>query len=475
MPPVAFAFGGAAAFATLLVCGLTWGGGPALAIPSYARQTGQPCATCHNGAFPQLTPYGRMFKLQGYTAGGTRCGDNGAFETGQANALAQIPFSVMNVTTFTHTKADQPDVPTNRKGETNGLSVNNNLMPQDTSVFFGGQIYCNLGAFVQATYDRPDQAAFLDNTDIRYANKGTLGDKDIIFGISVNNNTGVEDVWNTSPAWRIPGGGWIGSAFAPGPRTPFIESLGGTVAGASTYVFLDNTFYAAIGAYKTLDGPALQFLGEGPPSIGFKGLAPYWRLAMEKTWSNYSFMVGTFGMTANVIPDITQVSPADNITNIGYDAQLQYLGEKHFLTGRISYTKEWDRLDGSQFIGASTNAKNYFDSLVISATYAYDARYSVTLGYFNTNGSMDIGASGPGSVSYWGTYLGSPKTIGKVLDLGYSPWSNGGPSYWPWLNTRVGVQYWYYDKIDGAKFNYDGNGRNARDDNTVMLYAWTAF
>jgi hypothetical protein len=32
------------------------------ALPSYARQTGQECAACHNG-FPELTPYGRLFKL----------------------------------------------------------------------------------------------------------------------------------------------------------------------------------------------------------------------------------------------------------------------------------------------------------------------------------------------------------------------------------------------------------------------------
>ena len=38
----------------------------ALALPSYARQTGQQCAACHNG-FPELTPYGRLFKLNGYT------------------------------------------------------------------------------------------------------------------------------------------------------------------------------------------------------------------------------------------------------------------------------------------------------------------------------------------------------------------------------------------------------------------------
>ena len=39
---------------------------PAQAVPLYARQTGQQCAACHNG-FPELTPYGRLFKLNGYT------------------------------------------------------------------------------------------------------------------------------------------------------------------------------------------------------------------------------------------------------------------------------------------------------------------------------------------------------------------------------------------------------------------------
>ena len=41
---------------------------PAQALPSFARQTGQPCGTCHTD-FPALTPYGRRFKLLGYTTG----------------------------------------------------------------------------------------------------------------------------------------------------------------------------------------------------------------------------------------------------------------------------------------------------------------------------------------------------------------------------------------------------------------------
>jgi hypothetical protein len=41
----------------------------AFSLPLYARQTGQPCATCHT-AFLELTPFGRRFKLGGYTLGG---------------------------------------------------------------------------------------------------------------------------------------------------------------------------------------------------------------------------------------------------------------------------------------------------------------------------------------------------------------------------------------------------------------------
>ena len=68
---------------------------PALALPSFAIQTGQPCAACHIGAFgPQLTPYGRDFKLHGYTA-----------NDGQNHGL---PIALTTQTSFTHTLQPQP-------------------------------------------------------------------------------------------------------------------------------------------------------------------------------------------------------------------------------------------------------------------------------------------------------------------------------------------------------------------------------
>src|ERR1700724_2394673 len=60
----------AVAFVVVLAGLLTIGfAPPAQALPSFARQNGQPGAPCHTD-FPALTPYGRRFKLLGYTAGG---------------------------------------------------------------------------------------------------------------------------------------------------------------------------------------------------------------------------------------------------------------------------------------------------------------------------------------------------------------------------------------------------------------------
>ena len=64
-------------------------GAPARAVPSFAQQTGQPCQACHVGGFgPQLTPFGRAFKLGGYTL----------------RSSASVPISAMAVASYTSTK-----------------------------------------------------------------------------------------------------------------------------------------------------------------------------------------------------------------------------------------------------------------------------------------------------------------------------------------------------------------------------------
>jgi hypothetical protein len=41
--------------------------------------------------------------------------------------------------------------------------------------------------------------------------------------------------------------------------------------------------------------------------------------------------------------------------------------------------------------------------------------------------------------------------------------------------VRIGAQYTFYTKFNGASENYDGFGRNAHDNNSLFLYLWAAY
>jgi hypothetical protein len=171
----------------------------AVSLPLYARQTGQPCATCHT-AFWELTPFGRRFKLGGYTLGG---GD-----------WSGPPFAVTLQPGYTHTEVGQPG------GAAPHFGPNNNITVQATSLYTGGRITDNLGAFIQGTYDNVSRRFGWDQADIRYADTVNVADHNLLWGVTLNNNPTVQDVWNTLPAWRFP---YIFSGLMPQPvATPFI-------------------------------------------------------------------------------------------------------------------------------------------------------------------------------------------------------------------------------------------------------------
>src|ERR1700682_870565 len=210
---------------------------PATALPSFARQTGQPCGTCHT-SFPGLTPFGRRFKLLGYTTGG------GPYRTtpfsnnkGPQDAYGELrryaaridgkgaapppapagergwvpPISMMAIVGFTHTQADIP-------APTDPYHPNDNTVLTPFSGFWGGAITSNIGAFSQVTYNAPGPVSGLsgtpadqflhtwtwDNTDFRFASTANIGGLDVIYGITANNNPTVQDPWNTTPAWAFP-------------------------------------------------------------------------------------------------------------------------------------------------------------------------------------------------------------------------------------------------------------------------------
>ena len=108
------------------------------------------------------------------------------------------------------------------------------------------------------------------------------------------------------------------------------------------------------------------------------------------------------------------------------------------------------------------NSTNNLNSITLKASYVYDAKYGVGLGYQNVSGSADVVY---GSASYnGGSQIGSPNSTAWV------------PSIW-WQalqNVRLGLQYTAFTQYMGASKNYDGQGTNASANNTTWLYLWMA-
>ena len=127
------------------------------------------------------------------------------------------PIAVMGIVGFTHTEADQDPTGSPYRPNDNGSGAGR--------AFYGGAITDHIGAFAQVTYTGPGFGApgdpfthnwTWDNTDVRYADSGKLGDLDVVWGITANNNPTVQDAWNTIPAWVFP---YAASTVAPTPAT----------------------------------------------------------------------------------------------------------------------------------------------------------------------------------------------------------------------------------------------------------------
>jgi hypothetical protein len=156
---------------------------PASAIPAFAAQTGQPCTTCHFGGFdPQLTPFGRAFKIGGYT------------QRGGEGWQSYFPLAAMVQTSFTNAGTGVPP-----DQVTHHYNNNNNFSLDQISIFLGGGIGEHTGGFVQATYSDVPNASNLDNADLRpYTTTFDLLGKELRVGTTVNNNPTMQDPYNSS-------------------------------------------------------------------------------------------------------------------------------------------------------------------------------------------------------------------------------------------------------------------------------------
>jgi len=435
----------------------------ALAVPSYARQTGLACSGCHY-APPELNPAGRRFKLLGYVDRGdqTKTVTSEGKKTHAAlDLLASLPLSVMLETSFTATKSP---VPTTQNG--------NFEFPQDISLFLAGAWTSNVGSFLQVTYNTQDDHFSMDNTDIRYANKTKLRGKELVYGVDLNNNPTLEDLWNSTPAWGYP---WVASDVAPTPTAAAIinGSLAQDVAGIGGYAMWNSHLYLDVALYRSehVGGP------QPNPGVGFSynivGVAPYWRVAWQESTGTTQFEIGSYGMhlrnSPNAIPSGGTTDIYDDYTDFAFDTQYdRTLFRKDIFSLRGTFIRENSNLAAtaamrspSTDLPLASPGGHHLDTFMANAEYHLGNRYTGTFGWFDTEGTVDPYLYPAGAVS--GSANGDPRSAGYIANF----------SYWPWQNLQLSAQYTGYTRFNGSSSSYDvtPNGRNASANNTIYLDA----
>jgi hypothetical protein len=422
----------------------------AFALPSYSKQTGMPCSQCHTVAFgPQLTPYGRQFKLNGYVWG---------------NGESHIPLALMTVLGQTHTSADLGEAPDH-------FDTNNNFAMNELTGFLAGRLAPHLGAFVEAAYSGTERKFAWGAFDVRSAWSGTLHGLGYVAGVTLNNNPTVTDLWNSTPVWSFP---YTGSDLAPTPAaSPLLyDGISERVLGPSFYVMLNNHYYVELGAYKGMGGSMLKKVGvDSGENLHMSGITPYWRAVAQYDVGAHDFSVGLVGLNSKLRPD-NSLSGKDSYNDIGLDGTYQFSTGPHALTANLSLVHEKRRLHNSFEAEVSDAVSNKLNSKRFDATYAFQQTWSGSLGLFSTTGTSNSGLFAPADTG--GSANGSPDSSGYTVQLEYVPWGKQSSPAAPWMNARFGLQYTGYHRFNGGRSDYDGSGRSASDNNTLFLFAWFA-
>ena len=134
----------------------------AQAVPSFTRQTGLVCNVCHSTP-PELTAFGRKFKLDGYTL--TDKKPDTTIDDKDLRLSRYFPIGGMASVGETGTNSPEPGA--------QNWNANAHL-----TLYLAGEMAPHVGAMIQTTYATGSDHLTLNNTDIRYANHTTIGSKD---------------------------------------------------------------------------------------------------------------------------------------------------------------------------------------------------------------------------------------------------------------------------------------------------------
>jgi hypothetical protein len=458
--------------ALALCLGLTT---PSWAVPSFARQTGMACEACHT-VFPELTHFGRMFKANGYTLDNLKqVRDIDAAKQEMLTLSSLPPISAMIQISESWLNSPLPDgtgAPAHSQTSTAGF-------PQQLSLFYAGKVAPHVGAMIQLTYANDAGTIGIDNTDLRFADNIVLPqESSLVYGISVNNNPTVQDLWNSTPAWGFPYAS-SNAVVSPLAAAQIDGPLAQEVAGISVYAIWNEALYGEFGVYRSAKQGVLNPItgGAGPldgtASNVITGEAPYGRVAYEYQWQRHDLEIGMYGASFKLFPGGGSVGapaslsgPSNEFKDLAEDLQYQYIADRHLFSLAATRIHESMQLDASYAAGAVSNPKDDLTTTRVIATYYFRRKFGGSISHFSTTGSVDTGlypaGPAPGVIT---SANGSPDTKGWIVEA----------NYLPWLNTKISLQYTTYTQFNGGSSNYDGFGRDASANGSTYLLLWLAF
>ncbi len=407
------------------------------AVPSFARQTGLSCDTCHT-VFPHLTPFGRDFKLHGYTYDYSELikavreieKNLAKEERGIPNlVINKIPMVSVRIVSMFNDQVGGGNVPSGKTTAGQGfVSTPEGYSDESivqvvkaSNLFFAGEIAPNIGTFLEFTgpNDTGSETFGVGFLDLVFlAPPITIHSHDFTFGVRVTDSVAADEPANTVGNFGLTTT-LMGMSDHNTLFDPYQSSI---IIGGEAYAMLGGFskggIYGAVGIFhptnsQTDTSYATGNLYGGPSTYqggdlrGAQNVDEYFRLSVWLPgYKDIYSEIGGFGyhgsenMTASPLVSLTNQNYGDSYYNFGVDFQTQWIADKHLVELFAVYQRQHD----SQFFGEDlfTGKFGQGESVTrqgfgIEADYYYKRTYGAYIRYFYEHSAqvqdLNVGAT----------------------------------------------------------------------------------
>ncbi len=347
------------------------------AIPSFARQTGNACLSCHFQHIPKLSAMGRAFKVGGYTDASVDL-----IEDDNLSIPAVAPMSLISKLAYqvaTKKMESKPEKKGTERGEWQ--------IPDDATIMMGGRVGANVGYVLDFGPGGWENGKVIFKKDI--------GDN--VIGVSVYSTEmagaayGME-IFNTIYMMQ--------KSFTHGMATSASIAVGPTVGEAQGLTFYASgaNYFAAAGLFAPVKEAA----------DGGLDLSVYYRVALTGEIAGGDAMIGISGNSgstkcvecADIGPNADESLQEFKTESFGVDAQWQ--GEfDNGMTLELGAIYNSAPSGTGTYIWREANAFSVTADLGINPEWVLKAAYST---YTDKSGSSDVDTTATTVGVLWNIY-----------------------------------------------------------------------